>query len=160
MRAVHNRLDQLGHIHIHNEACIVSKLHSLICIKRLLVSITLFSRQGKIHFYLWLVASESVESQRRGIVFVTIQNPSLSDSTTTGSTSSNHGENFSDLQEQSRLPSIEFLKLSMVHRQALPIRMSAYHLCTPDTPFYGVLQSLITAVMTGERCRVKVHVGT
>jgi len=115
--------------------------------------------RGKIHFYLWLVASESVESQRRGIVFVTIQNPSLSDSTTTGSTSSNHGENFSDLQEQSKLPSIEFLKLSMAHRQALPIRMSACHLCTPDTPFYGVFQSLITAVMTGDRCRVKVHVG-
>lgn len=120
--------------------------------------------RAKIHFYLWWVASESVESQRRGIVFITIHNPALSDCTTEAvSTAQKNGMGHDGTQEQqqeiSGLPSMQFAKLCTHRRDCLPVRMSAFHLCTPDSPFYSMLQNFTTAILSGERCRIKVHVG-
>ena len=136
--------------------------------------------------YLWWVASECVETQRKGIVVVTIQNPAISDLTTTTSSSNNNDNDGGrqqelqlQLQQQQQqnqqqqqkqretqsditgLPSMKFATKYMKIRKATPLRITAYHLCTPDTPFYTMVRSFNTVVLgTEERCRMKVHVGT
>eukprot|EP00537_Pseudo-nitzschia_pungens_P011230 CAMPEP_0172393360 /NCGR_PEP_ID=MMETSP1061-20121228/9237_1 /TAXON_ID=37318 /ORGANISM="Pseudo-nitzschia pungens, Strain cf. pungens" /LENGTH=506 /DNA_ID=CAMNT_0013124399 /DNA_START=369 /DNA_END=1886 /DNA_ORIENTATION=- len=121
--------------------------------------------RAKIHFYLWWLASDSVESQKRGMVFVTIHNPAIADSTTedysNGHANKKMNENYTPEQQQeiSGLPSMQFAKFSIYRRNCLPMRMSAFHLCTPDSPFYSVVRSFTTAVLGGDRCRIKVHVG-
>jgi len=144
--------------------------------------------KAKIHIYLWWVASESVETQRKGIVMIVIHNPAFSDQTTAAS-DSNHNEftggennnnnNNNDIdrshhidensnidteepyqqQDVAGLPSLQFAKIYINRRKGMPIRMVAFHICTPDTPFYSILRSFNVAMLGDERCRVKVHVG-
>jgi hypothetical protein len=134
--------------------------------------------QSKIHFYLWWIASESVETQRKGLVFVTIHNPAISDATSpTPAMSSydndndqtaDHGQTTSDQNDDephkhdiSGLPSMEFAKFYVTRRNSKPVRMVACHVCTPDTPFYNIVRSFNAAMLgTDERCRMKIHVGT
>ena len=121
-----------------------------------------------------------METQRKGIVLITFHNPAISDSTTTTSSSNNNGSNGGLQQEPQQqqnqqqqrkqketqsditgLPSMKFARKYMNSRKATPLRIAAYHLCTPDTPFYTMVRSFTTVMMgTEERCRMKVHVGT
>jgi len=41
----------------------------------------------------------------------------------------------------------------------MPVRMVAFHICTPDTPYYTIVRSFNTAMVKDERTRVKMHVG-
>lgn len=133
------------------------------------------NRQAKIHIYLWWVASQSVETQRNGIVFICMHNPAFSDQTTgasdknrngiyrnktdENSISSTHSEEASQQQDVEGLPSLKFAKIYVNRRKGMPVRLVAFHLCTPDTPFYAILRSFNVAMLGDERCRVKVHVG-
>ena len=121
--------------------------------------------QAKIHLYLWWIASEDVETQQRGVVFVVMHSPTISDaiSTTPASSSSKPLPDDEHATETTaadgQLPSMAFLKFYVNRRRSLPTRMVAMHSCTPDTPFYSIVRSINT-VMAHERSRVKVHIGT
>lgn len=117
--------------------------------------------QAKIHFYLWWVASESVESQRNGLVLVTIHNPDISDAQpskaihTLAHSPTADGDDYGD---NSKLPSITFARIYIRARRGMPIRLICLHTCTPDTPFYNILGAYHTH-MIEERARFKFHVG-
>lgn len=129
----------------------------------------------KLHLYLWWVASESVETQRKGVVLVVIHNPKIMDThlpqafTSEDDTIYNKNENgatfegFGQQQQQQQdvvgLPSFKFAKFYVTNRNCLPVRMVAYHVCTPDTPYYSMLRSFTTAMLREARARVKLHVG-
>lgn len=109
----------------------------------------------KIHLYLWWVASESVESQRKGMIHIAIHNYSEY------SDGSEREENppSNDPEEVSGLPSMAFAKNSLKRSHGLPMRSVSFHCCTPDTPFFTLFRS-ITSLMLGEnRVRLKMHVG-
>ena len=100
------------------------------------------------------------------MVFITIHNPDIADSTTAGSTSKMDEDGKTTVdgekeqQERTKVPSMTFAKIAIKERDCLPLRMSAFHLCTPDTPFYVILESFTAAMLKGDRCRIKVHHGT
>lgn len=128
-----------------------------------------------------------MESQRKGLILITIHNPNILDSTmtTTSSINGNNGSlqqeqeqqqqlHLQQLQQQQRnqkqneiktevtgIPSMKFAKMYMKYRNAAPLRLCAYHLCTPDTPFYKMVVAFNTMILASDqRCRIKVHVGT
>lgn len=144
---------------------------------RLVITIT---TQIKIHMYLWWIASHDVETQRKGVVFVVIHNPKISDavsttppptpakpakvvSATIPAATATDSTLLGDGREEpqgvvSGIPNLNFVKFYVNRRRALASRMVAMHTCTPDTPFYSIVRSINTA-MVDDRCRIKLHVG-
>jgi hypothetical protein len=129
-----------------------------------------YTLQAKIHIYLWWAASHSVETQRKGIIFVNIQDSAISDSTTPTSSdcnangddeaNSNRANSTQQNQEIKGLPSMKFAQIYVKGRLALPARMVAMHVCTPDTPFHAIIRSFVVAMTHIDyRGRVKMHVG-
>jgi len=113
--------------------------------------------KAKIYFYLWFVASEDIETQRNGIVVVIIHNPAITDASTT---SSKGGYQNTPSQDTRSVPSVQWASTYANYRGSLPVRMCANHLCTPDTPYYQMVQTFFALMMRSEgRCRMKVHVG-
>lgn len=121
--------------------------------------------KAKIHFYLWWVASESVETQRKGMILLTIHNPKIIDSSTPENNDDHliQDKQFYDdgtsKNDIGGLPSFQFAKLYVKSRKALPLRMTAFHICTPDSPYYSIVRSFNTSMVKDERARVKMHVG-
>ena len=90
--------------------------------------------------YLMTVASEDVESQRKG--FIKIMHPS---------NPSVLGTSF---------PGPEDRKMASRMNRSMPIRMVAFHLCAPDTMFFRMMCALIQVSMTGEqKYRINTHIG-
>lgn len=124
-------------------------------------SLPQFHAQAKIHFYLWWVASKSVETQRNGIVMVTFHNPAISDATPLPATAESvssaieRDENYEDIRG---LPSLRFAKIYVMARRGMPLRLVSLHTCTPDTPYYSIVRAYNSA-MVEERARLKFHIG-
>lgn len=57
------------------------------------------------------------------------------------------------------LPSFQFAKIYLTRRKSLPLRIAAFHICTPDSPYYSIVRSFNTAMVKDERARVKMHIG-
>ena len=126
----------------------------------------LLREQTKIHLYLWWTASECVETQRKGMVFIIIHNPNVTDSTSTPNAiqSEDPANTDSDTDDESMqdvdgVPSMWFAKTSQLMLKCLPVRLVAIHLCTPDTPFYNMMRSFNTVMFRDLRCRTKMHIG-
>eukprot|EP00531_Pseudo-nitzschia_arenysensis_P018566 CAMPEP_0116131312 /NCGR_PEP_ID=MMETSP0329-20121206/8939_1 /TAXON_ID=697910 /ORGANISM="Pseudo-nitzschia arenysensis, Strain B593" /LENGTH=591 /DNA_ID=CAMNT_0003625735 /DNA_START=421 /DNA_END=2196 /DNA_ORIENTATION=+ len=116
--------------------------------------------RAKIHFYLWWVASESVETQRNGMVMVTVHNPGIADAnpstaTETAALSAFGDEEYEDIRG---LPSLRFARIYVKCRRGMPTRLICLHTCTPDTPYYNIVRAY-NSVMVEERARLKFHVG-
>jgi len=126
--------------------------------------------RAKIHVYLWWVASESAESQRKGVTFVVMHNADVAHEASMTSKKAKNcvgGDNVGKEEDQQEnqqpeitgLPSMKFTKQFVTRRLGLPTRMVAFHVCSPDTPFYALMQTFIAAMMGVERCRTKFHSG-
>ena len=90
--------------------------------------------------YMITVASEGVESQRKGCIqIVHPSNPS------------GFGTSF---------PGPEDRKMASRMNRSMPIRMVAFHLCAPDTMFFRIMRALIQLSMTGDqKYRINTHIG-
>ena len=59
------------------------------------------------------------------------------------------------------LPSPNMMTAIKKYAGGMAVRMVAYHLCTPDTPYYQLLQLLLTSVArASQKCTMIFHVGT
>ena len=86
------------------------------------------------------VASESVESQRKGIVKIV------------------HPTNPSDFGKS--FPGPEDRKLAGVMNSSMPIRLVAFHICAPDSLFFRMFRALIILTKSGDqKYRVLTHFG-
>ena len=122
--------------------------------------------KAKIHVYLWWIASESVETQRKGMILLIVHNPKITDASTPESDNrSGQDKQFFDedagtsKSDLGGLPSFQFAKIYVQRRKCLPLRMTAFHICTPDSPYYSIVRSFNTAMVKDERTRVKMHIG-
>ena len=98
--------------------------------------------KGKILYYFMLVASESVESQRRGLVKVL------------------YPSNFSK-DPLSLLPTREHQRLAAKMNASFPIRLVAMHICHPDTFFFRLFRAILIVTKYGDtKFRVVSHYGT
>lgn len=101
-----------------------------------------FISKTKILYYFMLVASESVESQRRGLVKVL------------------YPSNFSKATSPT-LPTRENQLLAAKMNASYPIRLVAMHICHPDTFFFRLLRALLILTKHGDgKFRVVAHYGT
>jgi hypothetical protein len=110
-------------------------------------SVSLFmssTTKGKLLLYMFYVASESVESQRKGVVNIFFP-----------STSAVHSVFKS-------LPGPEDRKLAERLNNAFPIRLVATHFCIPDTILFRVFRAMILLTLqeNHEKFRTKTHIGT
>lgn len=95
--------------------------------------------------YIFYVAAESIESQRKGIVFV------FYPSTCNG---------FDVDSILKTLPRPHERKLASKFNKALPIRPAAIHLCFPESIFFRIFRSiLLLSFRSSTRFRFKTHSG-
>mmetsp|Transcript_20998 Transcript_20998/g.43231 ORF Transcript_20998/g.43231 Transcript_20998/m.43231 type:complete len:475 (+) Transcript_20998:260-1684(+) len=100
-----------------------------------------FVMTAKILYYFMLVASESVESQRRGLVKVL------------------YPSNFSE-DPLSLLPTREHQRLAAKMNASFPIRLVAMHICHPDTFFFRLFRAILIVTKYGDtKFRVVSHYG-
>jgi len=86
-----------------------------------------------------MAASEDLESQQKGVVFIVWP----------GSSSSARN-----------IPSQSDRELHKKCNAAAPIRVAAVHFCYPDEPFFHILRSVMAMTMSiTYRLRLKFHVG-
>jgi len=105
------------------------------------MSLANFRMTTKILYYFMLVASESVESQRRGLVKVL------------------YPSNFSKATSPT-LPTRENQLLAAKMNASYPIRLVAMHICHPDTFFFRLLRALLILTKHGDgKFRVVAHYG-
>lgn len=100
-----------------------------------------FRVTARIILYIFYVASESVESQRRGIAQI-VYPSSISASLLTS------------------LPGEEDRKLAARFNRSVPIRVVAMHICFPDTFFWRSFRAMILLSKQEEKFRVKTHPGS
>jgi len=102
-----------------------------------------FRLSAKLLLYIFYVASESVESQRKGIVNIMFP-----------STSAAHSVFKS-------LPGPEDLKIAERLNTSFPIRNVATHFCIPDTILFRAFRAMILVTMTAndDKFRTKTHIG-
>jgi len=97
-----------------------------------------FEKTCKVLMYLMHVASENVESQKRGVIFIII----------------------SSKISFSVLPSPDNQRFAQKMNDSFPIRLVAMHFCIPETMYYRMLQSIVLLSHTSEtRFRYKTHFG-
>jgi len=93
----------------------------------------------KAYFYFWMAASEDIESQQKGVVFLVW--PGTSSSVL-------------------NLPCRNDRILHMKCNQAAPIRIAAVHFCFPNETFFHLLRSMMAMTLAiNYRYRLKFHVG-
>ncbi len=92
---------------------------------------------------------------------MTFHNPAISDATPSSATTesvSSAIDRDEDFEEIRGLPSLRFAKIYVMARRGMPIRVVAFHTCTPDTPYYSIIRAYNSA-MVEERARLKFHIG-
>ena len=114
----------------------------------------------KILWYMFWIASEDVESQRKGVVIVGWPNNSKVDACMTKACDSDSGESI-DPWEQLRptLINLEgaYQAKAMV---GLPMRVAAVHVCHEDKPVFNIVNALFYFAMgPAIKSRYKVHIG-
>lgn len=93
----------------------------------------------KAYFYFWMAASEDLESQRKGVVFLVWPG------------------NFANVR---KIPNQRDRALHTKCNDAAPIRVAAVHFCFPNEPFFHLLRSIMAMTMSlTYRLRLKFHVG-
>lgn len=97
----------------------------------------------KVVLYILLIAVDDLESQQKGIVLVLWPNSDIAETI------------------KSRHPIINSSQLYGSIFKAVPVRVSAFHFCTPgNIPFFNVLRSVFVLVVDKiDRSRVKFHSG-
>merc|ERR1712032_727309 len=102
------------------------------------------------------MASEDIETQRNGYVFIVIHNPDICE-VTTKKKSSTKGNNSEDTRA---FPDIKWGRILAKWRESIPLRLVACHVCTPDSPYYRMIRSWQTFLCPPHlRCRLKFHKG-
>jgi hypothetical protein len=100
-------------------------------------------RKLKAYFYFWMAASNDVETQQKGVVFLVW--PTINKEGTTIS---------------QMIPNQTDRKLHIKCNEAAPIRICAVHFCFPNTPVFHLLRSVMTMTLgVSYRNRLKFHVG-
>lgn len=100
-----------------------------------------FPLTTRLIFYFMTVASESVETQRKGIVKVVY--PTNTSAFTTS------------------LPSPSERQLATKMNAAIPMRLIAFHICSPDTLFFKFLRAMVIITKHGNgKFRVRTHTGS
>jgi len=93
----------------------------------------------KTYFYFWMTASEDVESQQKGVVFLVWPGPN---------------------ESLGRIPNPTDRSLHQKCNDAAPIRIVAVHFCVPNKPFFHLLRSIMTFTLgLHYRLRLRFHVG-
>jgi len=93
----------------------------------------------KAYFYFWMSASEDVESQQKGVVFLVWP----------GNTTMARN-----------IPNQRDRALHMKCNNAAPIRIAAVHFCYPNASFFHLLRSIMAMTMSvSYRLRLRFHVG-
>mmetsp|Transcript_25093 Transcript_25093/g.69213 ORF Transcript_25093/g.69213 Transcript_25093/m.69213 type:complete len:439 (-) Transcript_25093:1688-3004(-) len=93
----------------------------------------------KTYFYFWMTASEDVESQQKGVVFLVWPGPN---------------------ESPGRIPNPTDRSLHQKCNDAAPIRIVAVHFCVPNKPFFHLLRSIMTFTLgLHYRLRLRFHVG-
>ena len=120
----------------------------------------------KILWYMYWIASEDIESQRKGVVIIGWPSDSIINQSD-DETNSNGGWGGSDDSEDNVWE--ESLRQNLVVREGvyqvkaldgLPLRIAALHLCFEDRPIYRLLNSLFHFSMNPYlKARYKVHIG-
>ncbi|OEU23355.1 hypothetical protein FRACYDRAFT_233528 [Fragilariopsis cylindrus CCMP1102] len=106
----------------------------------------------KAYFYFWMVASNDVETQQKGVVFLVYPTISKKD----GGSGSSKGATISQMMLPNQIDRILHKKCN----EAAPIRIAAVHFCLPNTPFFHLLRSVMTMTLpVSYRNRLKFHVG-
>ena len=106
----------------------------------------------KAYFYFWMVASNDVETQQKGVVFLVYPTISKKD----GGSGSSKGATISQMMLPNQTDRILHKKCN----EAAPIRIAAVHFCLPNTPFFHLLRSVMTMTLpVSYRNRLKFHVG-
>lgn len=115
--------------------------------------------RAKIHIYLWFVASEDIETQRKGMVLIIYHDPNITNSSTSPNSKDHTAPN--DGQDTRALPNSAWVRTYKKYLMAgRLVRQCAFHLCTPDTPYYHFIQLYCTLLAEPEiRCHMKFHVG-
>jgi hypothetical protein len=92
------------------------------------------------------------------MTMVIIHNPAITD---VWDKKNDRNSEIPSSQDTRVVPSAKWASLYASRRRSLPLRICAYHLCTPDTPYYQMLHAFNAMMMKAdERCRMKIHVGT
>jgi hypothetical protein len=99
----------------------------------------------KAYFYMAMVASADVETQRKGVVLVVWPG--------------GPGKDWKALQ-----PSDKRVRHLVTQRhEVIPIRFAGYHFCMPDNPIFRLIRSfavLFTGMGGGLKSRMRFHIGT
>jgi len=136
--------------------------------------------RAKAYFYFWMIASDDIESQQKGVVFLvwpTLDNSVGSSNNNSasasggrdrdsgglrGGRSSNFTSTSSTISNKLKqaIPDQTDRRLHIKMNAAAPIRICAVHFCYPNKPFYHVLRSVMTMTLgIHYRHRLKFHVG-
>jgi hypothetical protein len=111
--------------------------------------------------YLWVVGSYDVESQRRGLVLISLSGPKVTDGIIQSQSQDKKvkEKEDSDSQEAQKFHASR-MATHVLCASSVPFRVSAIHLCLPQKPMYKILKS-IYGVAIGSRwnSRVKFHLG-
>lgn len=95
-------------------------------------------KQVKIFLYLMTVAAECEETQRNGIVWVL----------------------WPGKKHSMKVPDAEERECCNKSYKSMPLRLSAFHFCWPDSPFFQLIRSFFVLVMGSKiRVRANFHVG-
>lgn len=117
----------------------------------------------KILWYMFWVASEDIESQRKGVVIIGWPNDSAVVDDEVKSCESDSGEDFSNSAwENSLRPSLRVIEGSYQGKamEGLPMRVAAFHICFTDRPIFRIVNTLFYFSLSTEmRLRYKVHIG-
>uniref|UniRef100_A0A7S4AGI2 DUF6824 domain-containing protein n=1 Tax=Pseudo-nitzschia australis TaxID=44445 RepID=A0A7S4AGI2_9STRA len=92
----------------------------------------------KSYFYFWMSASEDIESQQKGVIFLV----------------------WPGTDGMRQIPNQTDRTLHDKCNAASPIRIAAVHFCLPNTPFFHLLRSIMARTLGKTyRLRLKFHVG-
>ena len=104
----------------------------------------------KILIYLWVVAGEDVESQRKGAIVISYSGPKITEDET------------ADNKQQQRKFHSSRVKSHVVVASAVPVRIVAIHFCLPNTSgnsVFSALSNIYGMVLGAWSSRVKFHLG-
>lgn len=102
--------------------------------------------QMKVLLYLWVVAAEDVESQRKGMIVISISGPKIT------------------VEEQEKNTKQQKFHQNRVKTHAtvgwaVPMRPVAIHFCLPDTTLHNILARIYGMALGNWSARVKFHLG-
>eukprot|EP00536_Pseudo-nitzschia_multiseries_P007349 jgi/Psemu1/324719/estExt_fgenesh1_pg.C_1730003 len=103
----------------------------------------------RVLLYLWLVAAEDVESQRKGMVVISYSGPKITEEESEQQDSNVRNRKF----HASRVTT------HVTVASAVPMRCTAIHFCFPNRPIYHVLSRIYISVMSAYSSRVRFHLG-